>query len=101
MHERNIGNVSNGQGRRALIELGASVTLDGRRRGTLVGRSFDAKVEMTVYDVRVSGEKLLLNVAAARVKAAGPARRDVIGRDLPHNPKRPYLSEETGERFAA
>jgi hypothetical protein len=85
----------------AMIELGATVTIDGRRRGVLVGRSFSARDETMVYDVRLPADRTILNVAAQRVKTTGPARRDVIGRDLPHNPKRPHLVGETGERSAA
>jgi hypothetical protein len=101
MNVRNIAQINNGHSRVAMLELGTTVTLDGRRRGMLVGRSFDSKDEMMVYDVQVSGKKMILNVAAQRVKAAGPARSDVIGRDLPHNPKRFQVIEEASERRAA
>jgi len=95
-----FSNSSGGMARIAMIELGTMVTLDGRRRGVLVGRSFSAKDEAMAYDVQLSANRTILNVAAERVKAAGPARRDVIGRDLPHNPKRRHLLDEESERRA-
>jgi hypothetical protein len=103
MNARNAAHIGDGPARTSVIELGTMVTVDGRRRGVLVGRSFSAKDETLVYDVRLPADKTILNIAAQRVKAAGPARCDVIGRDLPHNPKRTYLTEteEAGERAAA
>ena len=101
MNMRSSAHISNRKRRTAMIELGTIVTLDGRQQGVLVGRSFDAKNERMVYDVRLPADKTILNVAAQRVKAAGPGRRDVIGRDVAHNPKRSHLIEEMSERFVA
>ena len=101
MNMRSSAHISNRRRRMATIELGAIVTVDGRQQGVLVGRSFDAKNERMVYDVRLPADKTILNVAAERVKAAGSGRRDVIGRDVAHNPKRPHLIEEKGGRLAA
>jgi hypothetical protein len=101
MNMRSSAHISNRQRRVATIELGAIVTLDGRQKGVLVGRSFDAKNERMVYDVRLPADKTILNVTAQRVKAAGPGRCDVIGRDVAHNPKRPHLIEEMSGRFVA
>jgi len=101
MSARNYAHVNIGDARMTMIELGTTVTVDGRRRGVAVGRSFDAKDETMVYDVRISTNKTILNIAVQRLKANGPARRDVIGRDLPHNPKRIHLFEAESERRAA
>ncbi len=84
-----------------MIELATPISLDGNRRGLVIGRSFDPKREMTVYDVRVSAEEVLSNVVAERLEIVGPFQRGVIGRDIAHNPRRPRLLEELARKRAA
>ncbi len=84
-----------------MIELGTTVIVDGKRRGTIVGRGFDTKSEADVYDVRFLAGKIVLNIRADRLKVAGPGRRDVIGRDLPHNPARAHNFEREYAQHAA
>jgi hypothetical protein len=84
-----------------MIELGTPIKLNRRRHGVVIGRSFDPRREMTVYDVRVSPEKVLFNVTAERLEIVGPFQQSVIGRDIEHNPERPHLLEESTRKRAA
>ena len=84
-----------------MIELATPIRLDRGRRGVVIGRSFDTRREMTVYDVRVSAEEVLSNIIAERLEIIGPLQREVIGRDIEHNPRRPYLLEEVSRKRAA
>ena len=84
-----------------MIELGTPIKLNRKRRGVVIGRSFDPRREMTVYDVRVSPEKVLFNVIAERLEIVGPFQRSVIGRDIEHNPERPHLHVESTRKRAA
>ena len=84
-----------------MIELATPIHLDGHRHGLVIGRSFDPKREMTVYDVRVSADEILSNVIAERLEIIGPFMRGVIGRDIEHNPRRPRLLEEATRKRAA
>jgi hypothetical protein len=84
-----------------MIELGCSVTLDGNRHGLVVGRGFDPRRKSMVYDVRVFGEQILLYLEPPRLNITGPCPHDVIGRDIPHNPRRPHLLESADEQRAA
>lgn len=84
-----------------MIELGTPITLDGHRHGLVIGRSFDSKREMTVYDIRVSAEEILSNVIGERLEIVGPFQRGVIGRDVEHNPRRPRLLEEVARKRVA
>lgn len=83
-----------------MIELATPIRLDGDCRGLVIGRSFDPKREITVYDVRVSAEEVRCNVIAERMEVVGPYQRGVIGRDVAHNPWRPHLLEEFARRGA-
>lgn len=84
-----------------MIELATPINLDGNRRGLVIGRSFDPKRGMTVYDVRVSAEEILSNVIAERLEIVAPFHRGVIGRDIEHNPQRPHLLVEVARKRAA
>ena len=84
-----------------MIELATPVRLDRGRRGVVIGRSFDTRREMTVYDVRVSAEDVLSNVIADRLEIIGSLQREVIGRDIEHNPQRPRLLDEAARKRAA
>lgn len=82
-----------------MIELSCPVVLDGDPRGCgglggiIVGRGFDFRRQSMIYDVRFSIDSILLGVIPERLRITGPCRRDVIGRDIPHNPKRAHLFE--------
>jgi hypothetical protein len=84
-----------------MIELATPISLDGSRRGVVIGRTFDPKREMNVYDVLVSPEEVLFNVIAERLEIVGACQRGVIGRDVEHNPERPRLLEELTRKRAA
>lgn len=85
-----------------MIELSCPVILDGNHRsGIVVGRGFDLMRQSVIYDVRFSVDGIMLGVAPERLRITGPCRRDVIGRDVPHNPKRAHLFESESERKAA
>ena len=84
-----------------MIELATPIKLDRRRRGVVIGRSFDPKRKMTVYDILMSADEILSNVVANRLEIVGPSQRGVIGRDIEHNPRRPHLLEETARKKAA
>lgn len=84
-----------------MIELSSPIILDGNCHGVVIGRGFDLLRESAVYDVRFSTDEIMLGVVPERLRIVGPCRRDVIGRDIPHNPKRAHLFESESERKAA
>lgn len=83
-----------------MIELSCPVVLDGQG-GIVVGRGFDPRRQSVIYDVRFSIDNILLGVIPERLRITGPCRRDVIGRDIPHNPKRAHLFERESKLEAA
>lgn len=78
------------------IELGTPVRLDSSAPGVVIGHNHDIHPPAQSYDVRLADGSLAERIAQRRLTIDGPTRRDVIGRDLPFNPRRRPSRAKTG-----